>query len=189
MDIYEGVNQLLGVIGEIPITDNTQALEAEAISDVGIARDTLLRLSKSVQQEGYWFNTEVNYPLVPNTEGFIPIGDNILSIYSPKHVIKDHKLYDIEKHTYLFDKVQKLDVVFYVPFDDLPYVVADVIVREGCVSFYNNVLGDTQEIRVLENNLGKAQVALQKAHFKHKKLNLITGNKLLNRSQNPSPLV
>jgi len=189
MDIYEGVNQLLGAIGEIPITDNTQALEAESTSDVGIARDTLLRMSKSVQQEGMWFNTEIAYPMVPNTDGFIPISSTILSIYSTTLIVKDHKLYDTEKRTFIFEKAQEVDVVFEVVFDDLPYVVADMIVRQSIPEFYNNVLGDTQELRVLEQNARNSWVALQKAHLKHRKVNLMQGSRLLNRTQNPSGLV
>lgn len=189
MDLYEGCNQLLGAIGEIPITDNTQAIEADATSDVGIARDTLLQMSSSIQQEGYWFNTEVGYPMVPNTEGYIPITNNILSVYSPNLIVRDHKLYDTVARSFRFDSVQTVDVVFNTPFDDLPYVVADVIVREATKSFYNNVLGDTQELRVLETNAQRAQIALQKAQLKHKKSNLMSGSKLLNRTQNPSGLV
>jgi hypothetical protein len=189
MDIYEGCNQLLGAIGEIPITDNTQALEADATSDVGIARDTLLRMSKSIQQEGYWFNTEKGYPMVPNTDGYIPISNSILSIYSSTIIVKDHKLYNTEKRTYIFEDTQEIDVVFEVQFDDLPYVVADVIVMEATTVFYNNILGDTQELRILETNAQRAQISLQKAQMKHKKANLISGSKLLNRTQNPIGLI
>jgi len=189
MDIFEGVNVLLGSIGEIPITDNTQAQEADATSDVGIARDTLLRMSESIQQEGYWFNKEIAYPMIPNTSGYIPIGDNILAVYSPTLIVKDHKLYDTTNRTFIFDKKQEVDVVFNVVFDDLPAVVSDVIVREATTAFYNNILGDTQELRILEANAKRAQIALQKAQLKHRKINLMSGSKLLNRTQNPSGLV
>jgi len=189
MDLYEGCNQLLGAIGEIPITDNTQAIEADSTSDVGIARDTILRMSQSIQQEGYWFNTEKNYPMIPNTEGYIPVSNSILGIYHPTIIVKDHKLYDTVKRTYIFEGAQEIDVVFEVTFDDLPYVVADAIVREATTAFYNNVLGDTQELRVLETNAQRAQIALQKAQIKHRKVNLMSGSRLLNRTQNPSGLV
>jgi len=189
IDLYEGVNQLLLAIGEIPITDNTQALEADSTSDVGIARETILRMSRSIQQEGYWFNTEIAYPLAPNSDGYIPISLEILSIYSPTLIIKDHKLYDTVNRTYQFDNVQKVDVVFNISFDDLPYVAADAIVRDSVVSFYNNILGDTQELRVLETNRQRAALALQKAQYKHKKTNLMKGSRLLDRAKNPRGLV
>jgi len=189
MDLYAGCNQLLGAIGEIPITDNTQAIEADATSDVGMARDTILRMSKSIQQGGYWFNTEKAYPMVPNTEGYIPISNSVLSIYNTTIIVKDHKLYDTEKRTFIFETTQEVDVVFEVAFDDLPYVVADVIVREASTAFYNNILGDTQELRILETNAQKAQIALQKAQLKHRKINLISGSRLVSRTQNPTGIV
>ncbi len=186
MNIYEGVNILLKSIGEIPITDDTQALEADATDDVGIARDTLLAMSKSIQDQGYWFNKEVAYPLVPNTEGYIAIGDSILSVYSPTIIVKDHKLYDTEKRTYIFDKAQELDVIFLIAFDDLPSVAVDAVVREATVEFYNNILGDTQELRILQTSAQRASVSLQKAQAKHRKTNLIAGSRLVTRGSNPT---
>lgn len=161
-------------------------MEADAVSDVGIARDTLLSMSYSIQAQGYWFNKEKAYPLVPNTDGYIPIGDTILSVYSPTLIVKDHKLYDTNKRSYLFEGKQDVDIIFYLQFDDLPAVVCDAIVRESVVEFYNNVLGDTQELRILQANAERAQVALQKAQAKHRKTNLISGSRLINRSANPT---
>ena len=188
MKLYEGVNRMLKAIGEIPVTDDEQVLNADATSDIGMARDTLLGMSRIIQQEGYWFNTEVAYPLVPTIDGYIAIGDDILSLYSPKYIVKDHKLYDVTKRTFLFDGPVKADVVFELPFDDLPFVAADVIVREATVSFYNDIQGDTQELRVLETNAARGQVALQKAQLKHKKANLMKNSRLLDRTQNPRAL-
>jgi hypothetical protein len=179
---------MLKSIGEIPITDDEQVLTADSTSDIGMARDTLLEMSRIIQQEGYWFNTEVGYPLVPTVDGYIAISDNILAINSPSYIIKDHKLYDIVKRTYLFDGKVTVDTVFEVPFDDLPFVVADVITREATVSFYNDIQGDTQELKVLETNAQRAQIAFQKAQYKHKKSNLIKGSRLIDRTQNPRAL-
>jgi len=186
MDLYEGVNALLNAIGEIPITDNTQAIEAEVTSDVGLARDTLLRISKALQEEGYWFNKEIEYPLVPNTDGLIPIGSSVLSVVSQEYIVKDHKLYDVVKRSYEFDTIPKVTIVFEVAFDDLPSVVADTIVREAQVEFYNNVFGDTQELNILRQNAQRAQIQFQKAQLKHRRPNLIKGSRLVSRTQNPT---
>lgn len=186
MNLYEGVNTLLGAIGEIPITDNTSAMEADATSDVGMARDALLSMSRSIQEQGFWFNKEKAYPLVPNTDGYIPIGNNILSVYSPTLIVKDHKLYNTETRSYLFEDTQDVDIIFNLQFDDLPNVAADAIVREASTEFYNNILGDTQELRILQTNAEKAQVSLQKAQAKHRKTNLIAGSRLITRSTNPT---
>jgi len=177
---------LLGAIGEIPITDNTQALEADPTGDVGIARDTLLDMSKSIQEQGFWFNKETQYPLVPNTDGYIPIGDTILNIYSPILIVKDHKLYDTQKRSYIFEGTQKVDVTFLIPFDDLPHVAVDAVVREAIPVFYNNILGDTQELRILQTNAQRASIALQKAQARHRKANLIKGSRIVSRNTNPS---
>jgi len=188
MKLYEGVNKMLKAIGELPVVDDEQVLNADDVSDVGLARDTLLQMSRIVQQEGYWFNTEYNYPLVPTTDGYIAIGDFILDVISTKYIIKDHKLYNISKHTYLFDSKINADVIFEVNFDDLPLVAADVVTREATVSFYNDIQGDSQELKVLINNAQRAQIALQKAQFKHKSSNLMKSSRLLDRTSNPKAL-
>lgn len=188
MNLYEGVNELLLTIGEVPITDNTQAVEAESSSDVGIARDTILKLSKAMQLEGYWFNKETNYPLVPNINNKIPISDTILSIVDTNYLIKDHKLYDVNKRTYDFDKTVSTTIIFLIVFDDLPQVMADTIVREAKVEFYNNTFGDTEELKILMQNAQRAQISLQKAQTKHRRSNLISGSRIINRRQNPRGL-
>lgn len=146
-------------------------------------------MSRSVQEQGYWFNKESDYPLMPNTDNYIPVGPSILSIYSPTLIVKDHKLYDIENRTYVFDTPQEVDIIFLVAFDDLPNVASDAIVREAAVEYYNNILGDTQELRILQTNAERAQVSLQKAQAKHRKTNLISGSRLISRTQNPTGVV
>jgi hypothetical protein len=188
MKLYEGINMLLASIGEAPITDDDQALNADALSDVGMARNTILTMNKTMQEEGWWFNKEVDYPLVPNENNKIPIGDNILSVVDTKYVVKDHKLWDIQNKTFDFTTTIKTTVVFLIDFDDLPNVMADVIVRESQAEFYNNVFGDTQQLQVIRQNAQRAQVALQKFQLKHKKANLISGSSIINRRQNPRGL-
>lgn len=188
MDLYEGINTLLNSIGEIPITDNTQAQAADATSDVGIARDTLLRVSRAIQEEGWWFNKELEYPLVPNTGGYIAISDSILGIYDDELIIKDHKLYSTSDRSYIFESTQSIDVVFNISFDDLPFVVSNFITSKAAVQFYSNILGDTQELATLQTTAGEAAIAFQKAQLKHRKANLMSGSRLLNRTQNPTAL-
>ena len=151
-----------------------------------MARDTLLSMSASVQQQGYWFNKEIAYPLVPNTDDYIPIGNSIISLYHPTLIVKDHKLYNTETRSYVFEGVQKVDILFLVAFDDLPQVAADAIVREAVVEYYNNMLGDTQELRIFQTNAERAMIALQKEQAKQRKTNLIRGNRIVSRTQNPT---
>lgn len=188
MDLYEAVNALLEAIGEIPITDNTQAIEADVTTDVGKARTAILRNSALMQEQGYWFNKELDYPMIPNTSGYIVISASILSIYSSEVIIKDHKLYSIADRSYIFEDAQTIDVVFNVQFDDLPLVMAEYITRETAVEFYNDTFGDTQELSILQQRAQKAGILFQKAVMKHKKLNLMSGSRLLDRTTNPSAL-
>ena len=189
MDLYQGVNKLLKAIGEIPITDNTQALTALSTDDVGMARDNLLSMSKSIQTTGYWFNKETNYPLMPNSSGYIAISDTILDIGgNAELIVKDHKLYNTTDKSFVFTEPQEVTITFYLQFDDLHPTAADAIVREATREFYNDILGDTQEAAILGLNADKAMLQLQKKQLAHRKINLMSGSRLLDRTTNPTAI-
>ena len=57
----DAVNFILGAIGQAPVT----TLEATN-PDVAIAYDVLINTSKEVQSEGWTYNTEYHYELVPD---------------------------------------------------------------------------------------------------------------------------
>ena len=69
------VNQILQSCGQAPVTTLDQTNP-----DVAIAYGTLLEVSREVQAEGWSFNRELNYEMVPNTDNEIEIPNNVLQI-------------------------------------------------------------------------------------------------------------
>lgn len=188
MEEFEGINFLLEAIGETPIDSSYDLSQADPTSDVGRAQSKLLSTSRTVQSRGYWFNKSTGLEFLPNTNGVIPLPSDVLSIKGTtgNYSEKDHKVFDINDYTFQFDEAVSLDVIWYSDFDDLPYVVADYVVKLASVSFYNNVVGDTDELRKLEDEANIASVALQREDVRNKKSNLISGGRGISRTTNPT---
>ena len=72
--LLDAVNQMLSCIGGSAVvtldTDNPEVASAVAI---------LEETTRTVLSEGWNFNSELEYPLTPNTNQEIPVPDNILS--------------------------------------------------------------------------------------------------------------
>ena len=69
------INQILAAVGQAPVTtlDSTNP-------DVAIAYDTLLQVSREVQAEGWSFNREFDYPLIPDADDHILYPNNVLQM-------------------------------------------------------------------------------------------------------------
>ena len=138
------VNEILASVGQAPVTTLDQTNP-----DVAIAYDTLTRVSREVQAEGWCFNKEYDYPdTTANKQYIIPA--NMLQVdlaagnttsrvlTGSKNVIRrDGKLYDKYNHTYDITSADsgeiKLDVTWWFDWVDLPIPIQDYIVSRAAV--------------------------------------------------------
>ena len=119
------VNSILGAIGQTPV----QYLDLEN-PETSFVYQLLQECNRDVQDEGWVFNREDCYPLTPNSDNEIIIPANILrmdvsenDVYYTSNVVKrDGKLYDKYTHSYKFKKRIHFDIVWFLPFSDLPSV-------------------------------------------------------------------
>jgi hypothetical protein len=160
----EAVNQMLAGIGQAPVV----SLD-EANPEISIAELTLDQVTKEVLGEGWHFNTEQNYPFVPDNDGFIFVPPNVLSLSDNKQsnrqayqtVIRNGKLYDKLNHTFEFPTgaAIKCDVVWLFPFEDLPQPFKDYITQRATRLFAGRTQGsqemvtfNAQDELILRNN-------------------------------------
>ena len=150
------VNEILASVGQAPVTTLDQTNP-----DVAIAYDTLLNVSREVQAEGWTFNTEEFYELVPDTNGEIVIANNILQIdlHNEKDsqyesVRRNGKLYEKINHTYdwttltNWEKVA-CDIVWLFDWVDLPRPIQDYIVARAAAIVSSRIVGDGQQYQIL----------------------------------------
>lgn len=140
----EAVNALLATIGEAPIN----SLEGQLTTDASMALSTVHEVSREVQTEGWSFNTEEKYPLVPDQEGFIYLPSNCMSIIFPRPTLEEKnivqrgmRLYDKEEHSYKFKRTLYADVIMLLPFEELPEAARRYITIRAARVFQQRVVG------------------------------------------------
>ena len=160
----DAVNQMLTGIGQAPVT-TLDSFNPEVAAALSILDD----VNRSVQGEGWNFNTEYKYPFVADVNGYINVGINILQISDNKianvqkyqTVLREGRLYDKINHTFVFPAGSTIycDVVWAFDFEDLPQIFKDYVVIKATRIFYDRVAGDIDAVKfkILESDEGMAR--------------------------------
>ena len=160
----DAVNQMLTGIGQAPVT----ALDTFN-PEVATAISILDEANRSVQAEGWNFNTEYKYPFMADVNGDIGVPSTVLQIADNKianvqkyqTVVRDGRLYDKINHTYTFpaNTTVYCDVIWAFDFEDLPQIFKDYITIKATRMFYDRVAGDIDAVKfkVLESDEGMAR--------------------------------
>lgn len=154
----DAVNVMLSDVGATPV--NT--LDGPMAPDVLNARNTLQRISKTVQGEGWAFNTEENYPLNRNedSEIHLPLNTHWVQVQRPRGVDavrRGQRLYDRRNHTYTFEADLKAHIVFVLPFEELPEPHREYIYVRASRVFVTGVRGPTADTRGRFNEVDEAR--------------------------------
>ena len=146
MTELEAVNLMLSVVGEAPVSD----LEDATIAEVALAVRILEETSYEVQAKGWDFNTEYNYPLSPDVDGYINVPsdtaridvDPIYGETSLDVVQRGERLYDRTNRTYIFTISEiRCEMVLLLDFDDLPEAARRYITVRAARKFQDRILG------------------------------------------------
>lgn len=168
MQEREAINEILVNINELPLDDE------DVIADINIAiiANTFLNVArKEVLSYGWNFNS-LNLTMYPNTSGYIVVPDSILSIDPTTDtstiIVRDYKLYDNAEQSFIFEEPVECDIIDDVSFDDIPFVVANYIIKLAVLNTYSNQIGDTKGIDIRAKLLQSAKVeALRDDANKH----------------------
>ena len=148
----DAVNQILSSVGQAPVT--TLDLQNPEVS---IVLNTLREINTQVQSEGWIFNTELDYEMIPDsTTNEIAYPYNVLQMDAnvDKHkndydlVRRSGKLYDRLNHTYQFTETIHVDLVWYFDFTDVPPAIQAYITARSARMCATKLIGD-QEINKL----------------------------------------
>ena len=146
----EAVNIMISVIGESPV--NTLSGTSVPVT-VTQAVHALDETSKAIQSEGWHYNTEYDYPLVPDAStSKITLPLNTLKVDLDPEIYTDSdpvqrglKLYDRKNHTEIWTKSVKGSITFELEFEDLPEQLRHYITVKSARVFANRFIG-TREI-------------------------------------------
>lgn len=143
MTELDAVNLMLASIGEAPI----DTLNAPGVVEAAIAQTKLTNMSRSIQSQGWWFNRETEYPMAPDVDGNILLPANTMSIDTSARssrfdvVERGRKLYNRKDHTYTFTETLYCDVVFMLPYEELPQAARWYIAVAAARRFQDAMVG------------------------------------------------
>lgn len=173
----DAVNIMLSVIGESPVN----SLDDNLVVDAVIAKDILREVAKEVQSEGWHFNSESNYPLPLSVGGEVSVPPNTVSVKASLMnsvqdiTVRGGRLYDRERHTFLFTQTQYVEIVLMLPFDDLPETARRyILVRAGRI-FQDRIVGSDTLHGFNQQDEARARATLLATETENADLHVLDG--------------
>lgn len=145
----EAINVMLSTIHEAPVNSISGAVPNE----VAIAVTTLDETSREVQSRGWHFNTERDYDMTPNVDGFLKPPANALTAdlersthYNMEVTQRGDKFYDKKNHTSVFEtgKVYKAHLILFLEWEQLPEPARRYILLKAARRFQSRTIGSQE---------------------------------------------
>ena len=161
--MLSAVNSVLGAIGQAPV----QRLEYRN-PEISFVVNIISEVNSDVQNEGWVFNREEEVEFQPSgTAQEIYIPPNVLrmdisggQVYRSTDVVRRQgKLYDKMSHSFRFAAAVKCDVVYKLPYSDLPNVFKRYITHRSAVRAANQMVANPQLAQVLASQEAYSRAA------------------------------
>ena len=164
------VNSILGSIGQAPVSRLYEKVngELEYINpEISFIHNLLKETDEDVQNEGWVFNTEWDYELLPDAEKEIKIPPNVLrmdvsegQVYRTTDVVRrGGKLYDRLHHTYKFESSLCFDITWKFDFDELPSVFKRYITLRASGRAATQLIANPQLVQLLATQEAQVRAA------------------------------
>jgi hypothetical protein len=181
----EAVNAMLAGIGEAPVN----SLPNFGVSEAFIAASTLHNTSRALQQRGWDFNCEADYPLALDTAGAIQLPQNTLKVdvtsSTDAIVQRGSRLYNKTTHSYVFTDSVKAEITFFLAFEEIPQSARTYITVKAARDFAKKVLASDTLASLTEQDEVEARMAFLEAEADtgdYSIFNSYSVAKVLNRS-------
>ena len=176
----ESVNIMLAAIGEAPVNSLTGTVPV----DVRLAQSTLTEVNKSVQSEGWSFNTEIDVTVNRNdTTKQIVLSTDILRIDANIHqhptidaIQRGLKLYDRLNNRYEFDEDLICTVVYFRTFDEIPEPARYYITIKAARKFVDRLVSDDGLRTYTQEDEIRARAILMETDLSNADHNLLRGD-------------
>ena len=188
----EAINIMLAAIGEAPINSLTDTLPVDART----AQNTLTEVNKSVQSEGWSFNTEIDVTLTRDGSNQINLPTNVLRVDANIHqhptidpIQRGLKLYDRQNNKFEFDDDLICTVVYYRDFIELTEQARRYINIKAARIFVDRLIGDQGLRTYTQEDETRARAILTESDYANADHNLLRGDPSLTNifdTYNPS---
>jgi len=164
------VNSILGSIGQAPVSRIYNDSNGEFVyinPEIAVVHQILKEVDADVQNEGWIFNTEFNYEMLPNVDGEIYVPQDALrldvsegQVYRSTDVVRrGGKLYDRYNHTYIFSEKICLDFTFKIPYEELPSVFKRYITLRASGRAATQMVTNPQLVQLLAQQEAQARAS------------------------------
>ena len=139
----EAVNTMLNTIGEAPVNTLVNMTSVDALAALSV----LQNVNRGVQVEGWFFNSEYDYPLVPDLDGNLPLPTNLMSVDSTNEsssydlIQRGSRAYDRKNHTYTFTETVKCNLIILLAFEEIPEAARNYITLRASRILQDRLLG------------------------------------------------
>lgn len=182
------INTCLSGVGLAPVSDE-DSLDIDSAN----ASSTIDRVSKEIQQRGWFFNKEYNWNLIPNSStGQISAPANALSIVTDAYsrnlqvVLREGKLYDMLNHTFDVSGLANYEVggvmtiqtafIVYLEFNDLPSIAQTAITYTARRQFAQDLEIDERRWKFQKEDEQAAMDLLLREEMRNRKHNTLRDN-------------
>lgn len=186
----DAINICLQVIGEQTLE---AGLDIDGIYEAEQADLLIETVKREVLLEGWSFNTDEEWSILPDTNGYITVPSSALRIdssdTSSNLIRKDGKIYSKETQSYIFSASESFDIVWELDFDDLPLAAKSFIVLKAARLLYQRIVGDPNMLSILVNDEREARMKLDLHEEDINDYNIFddtTVSRALTRNANPT---
>lgn len=163
--LLEAINEILVMSGERPVPGvPSDGLPSSGVLPAVVAENTLHRISREVQSEGLESNTEIQFELNPDAQGFINIPTDVLKIDAHDRgrdiVRRGNRLYDRKEQTFVFPQEPfEVDMVLFQNFEDIPEPTRRFITIRSARKVILEFLRDKALYQIYEKEELEARIA------------------------------
>lgn len=175
------VNSMIFTLGETGV----DSLEPLTNADAQNALAVLDRVDLQVQDRGWHWNREDQYPLTLSPEGYLVLPNNTLRVTAAYGEASDvvqrgEKLYDRTNHTSVFTSPLKVDFIARLSWDELPQSARMYVLLRACSVFHASLQERSILLRVNDSDIADALVTLEQAEDEVARTNTSKGSMVIN---------
>jgi|14_taG_2_1085336.scaffolds.fasta_scaffold01460_10 hypothetical protein len=192
----EAMNSILALVGNSPATDYNSTSDLDVI----LVRQVIEETSLEVQEDSWQFNRELEIELTPNGSDEVVLSEAFTATgYTPSEIaridfiakkncgkdiiIRGGKAYDRVDHTYEFTSSIYADVVWYLPWLDIPNDLRYYITVRAARKFAARRIGSDLIDAMLREQEGVAYTRARGAEMDRGDYNALKNNPVLRRSR------
>jgi hypothetical protein len=172
------INDSLLAIGEAPFMEGTVVDTIPIGTDGETAKRIIRSTMIEVQSRGWYFNTDYDYVLTPDINGFITLPPNVLrtdfgnTSNANRFLTKNNGIYDVANQTFIIEGDVMCDMVWLVDYTNLPPEAYEYISLRSARKFQQKVIGALETDQFTMRDEQDALVNLQRRQLQTQDYNI-----------------